>query len=177
MECSLSGSSVCGILQERILVWVAIPFSRGSSQPRDQTWVSCIAGRFFSIWATRCLVFSFVLRNWNLCLFPECELMTFLYWNCPGLIWDLLECFVFLINALFSVCKYSFGTWVWSEFRLFHWNWLVFTLFTLEQGLLLLKLAILLLICLRTGVISQKWCWHFQPLAYSLGNVILWTLA
>ena len=42
-----------GILQARILEWVAFPFSRGSSQPRDQTQVSCIAGRFFTIWATR----------------------------------------------------------------------------------------------------------------------------
>ena len=38
----LPGSSVCGILQARILEWVAIPFSRGSSRPRDQTPVSCI---------------------------------------------------------------------------------------------------------------------------------------
>ena len=37
-----------GILQARILEWVAFPFSRGSSQPRDQTQVSCIAGRFFT---------------------------------------------------------------------------------------------------------------------------------
>ena len=49
VDCSLPGSSVHGILQARILEWVAIPFSRGSSQPRDQTWVSCIAGRFFTI--------------------------------------------------------------------------------------------------------------------------------
>ena len=49
MDCSPPGSSVHGILQERILEWVAIPFSRGSSWPRDQTWVSCIAGRFFTI--------------------------------------------------------------------------------------------------------------------------------
>ena len=41
------------ILQARILEWVALPFSRGSSQPRDQTQVSCIAGRFFTVWATR----------------------------------------------------------------------------------------------------------------------------
>ena len=38
---------VHGILQAGILDWIAIPFSRGSSQPRDQTQVSCIAGRFF----------------------------------------------------------------------------------------------------------------------------------
>ena len=45
------GSNVYGILQARILEWVAaIPFSRGSSWSRDQTQVSCIAGRFFTIW-------------------------------------------------------------------------------------------------------------------------------
>ena len=41
------------ILQARILEWVAFPFSRGSSQPRDRTQISCIAGRFFTRWATR----------------------------------------------------------------------------------------------------------------------------
>ena len=53
MDCSLPGSSICGIFQARVLQWVAISFSRGSSQPRDQTWVSPILGRFFTIWATR----------------------------------------------------------------------------------------------------------------------------
>ena len=55
MDCSLSGSSVHGILQARILEWVAIPSSRGSSQPRDPTQVSRtgIAGGFFTIWAIR----------------------------------------------------------------------------------------------------------------------------
>ena len=50
---SLPDSSVHGILQARVLEWVAIPFSRGSSQSRDRTWVSCIAGRFFPSRATR----------------------------------------------------------------------------------------------------------------------------
>ena len=49
MDCSLPGSSVHGILQARILEWAAMASSRGSSQPRDQTWVSCTAGRFFTI--------------------------------------------------------------------------------------------------------------------------------
>ena len=53
MDCSLPGFSVHGIRQARILVWVAIPLSGGSSQPRGQTWVSWITGRFFIIWATR----------------------------------------------------------------------------------------------------------------------------
>jgi len=52
MDCSPPSSSVHGIFQASILEWVAMPSSRGSSQPRDQTQVSCIAGRFF-VWATR----------------------------------------------------------------------------------------------------------------------------
>ena len=52
-DCSPPGSFVHGILQVRILEWVAILFSRASSQPRDLTWVSYIAGRLFTIWATR----------------------------------------------------------------------------------------------------------------------------
>ena len=47
------GSSVHGILQVRILEWVAVPFSRGSSQLRDWTQVSRIAGKFFADWATK----------------------------------------------------------------------------------------------------------------------------
>ena len=51
---SLPGSSIYGILQTRRLEWVTIPFSRASSWPKDQTWVSCIAKDFFfTIWATR----------------------------------------------------------------------------------------------------------------------------
>ena len=53
MDYSPPGSSVHGILQARMLEWVAISFSRACSRPKDQTWVSYIAGRFFTIWATR----------------------------------------------------------------------------------------------------------------------------
>ena len=52
VEWGLPGSSVHGILQAGILEWAAIPSSRGSSQSRDRTQVSHIAGRFFTIWAT-----------------------------------------------------------------------------------------------------------------------------
>ena len=48
MDCSLPGSSVHGIFQARVLEWLVISFSRGSSQPRDRTLLSCIAGRFFT---------------------------------------------------------------------------------------------------------------------------------
>ena len=53
MDCSIPGSSVHGTFQARVLEWVAISFSRGSSQPRDRTRVSRTAGRRFTIWATR----------------------------------------------------------------------------------------------------------------------------
>ena len=53
VDCSSPDSSVHRILQARVLEWVAMPFSRGSSWPRDQTQVSCIAGRFSTIWTTR----------------------------------------------------------------------------------------------------------------------------
>ena len=51
--CDPMDYTVYGILQARILEWVAFPFSRRSSQPRDRSWVSHIAGGFFTSWATR----------------------------------------------------------------------------------------------------------------------------
>ena len=52
MDCSPWGFSIHGTLQARILEWVAKPFSRGTSWPRDLTQVSCIVSRFFTIWAS-----------------------------------------------------------------------------------------------------------------------------
>ena len=64
MDCSSPGSCVYGFLQARILEWVAFPFSNGSSWPRDRSWVSCIAGRFFTIWAgTQFHFFGFFANN------------------------------------------------------------------------------------------------------------------
>ena len=51
--------TVRGIFQARILEWVSSPFSRGSSRPRNQTRVSCIAGGFFTNWATREALYTF----------------------------------------------------------------------------------------------------------------------
>ena len=53
MDCSLPCSSIQGIFQARVLEWVAISFSRGSSWPRNQTRVSCTIGRHFTLWAIR----------------------------------------------------------------------------------------------------------------------------
>ena len=53
VDCSPPGSSIYGFLQARVLEWVAISFSRGSSRSRDRTPVSRIVGRHFTLWATR----------------------------------------------------------------------------------------------------------------------------
>ena len=70
VDCSLTGSSIQRILQARILEWVAISFSRGSSWPRDQTQVSCIAGRRFTLWASRWafLIFAAAAKSLQSCL-------------------------------------------------------------------------------------------------------------
>ena len=66
-------SSVHGVLQARILEWVATPFSRGSSWPRNWTWVSCIVGRFFTIGATREEQYSSILTPWSISWCQESE--------------------------------------------------------------------------------------------------------
>ena len=67
MDYNLLGSSVLGVLQARILEWVVIPFSEGSSQPGSGTWVSCIAGRFFTREAGNLyhIEFSYLLNGSN----------------------------------------------------------------------------------------------------------------
>ena len=85
MDCSLPGSSLHGILQARVLEWVAISFSTGSSQPRVQTQVSCIPGRRFNLWATRrsLLIIFFILLLFTqscptLCNPMDCSMPGFL---------------------------------------------------------------------------------------------------
>ena len=68
MDCNLPHFSVHGIFQARVLEWVAISFPRGSSQPRDGTWVSHIVGRRFTIWATREVT---LLLKYGLCLITQ----------------------------------------------------------------------------------------------------------
>ena len=86
MHCTPLGSSVHGILQARILEWVAMPFSRGSSSPRDQTWVSCMAGSFFTDWATReaPIVAQIKTLTWNGKWF---QLFYYFYLNIRNLWW------------------------------------------------------------------------------------------
>jgi len=73
LDFSLPGSSVHRILHARILEWVAILFSRGSSQTRDQTWVSGIAGRFITVWAHDVLVYVYDQLQQMVCLVRDVD--------------------------------------------------------------------------------------------------------
>ena len=74
MDCSPPRSSVHEILQARILERVAIPFPGGSSWSRDQNWVSCIASRFFTIWAIReAQDYVYKRHNIGAVLIPTCD--------------------------------------------------------------------------------------------------------
>ena len=78
MECT-----VHGILQARILEWVAVSFSRGSSQARDQTWVSHIAGGFFTNWVIREAWFCLLCLYQNTIMFLTLLFLLGHLWNCP----------------------------------------------------------------------------------------------
>ena len=76
VACSPQGFSVHGILHARLLEWVAISFSGRSSQPRDRTKVSCIAGRFFTILYHSLLLWTFQITQcalWTLVLLIICS--------------------------------------------------------------------------------------------------------
>ena len=90
MDWDLPGSFVYGILQARILKWVVIPFSRGSSQPRDQIWVSCIGRKILYplshlevVWFKRFLRFS----DSFLIFF----LIKKIFFTAPHGMWDLIS--------------------------------------------------------------------------------------
>jgi len=92
MDCSLPGSSLHGILQARVLEWVAISFSRGFSRPRDRTRVSRIPGRRFNLWATReaLALYSRVIKSVILYSFTESHSFS-LSASCSCFNWMRLE--------------------------------------------------------------------------------------
>ena len=114
MDCSLLGSSIHGILQTRIMEWVAISFSRGSFWPRDRTWVSCIAGRFFMDWAVReALKYVFspnVARHYFQCwkYTGEQDRQDHCFYNLYYLIWMLQ---VLVVTPRHHVGSYTYAAW------------------------------------------------------------------
>ena len=100
MDCSPPGSPVHGILQARILEWVALPFSRGSSLPRTWKQISCIRGRFFAFWDTKEALCEYMCPgNLDICcscaVLPDClihldrsPLGSFVYRISEAIIWS-----------------------------------------------------------------------------------------
>ena len=104
---SLPGSSLHGILQARVLEWVAISFSRGSSQLRDWTRVSCIPGRSFNLWAT---------REASLCNSSFWGAMLQIVACCWPLIFFFYSCFVPLTWGPISITlSFCFIFQIWSD--------------------------------------------------------------
>ena len=103
MDCSEPGSSVHGILQARILEWVAVPFSRGFSQPRDQTQLFSIAGRFFT-WAT------WAAQRWKSCLGGNIGKYYYYYIHMPE----------WLVMQYIEICS-----WYWGQYP-FHFYTILF---------------------------------------------------
>ena len=110
MDCSPPGFSVHGMFQARILEWVALPFCRGSSWPRDRTRVSWISGWFFTVWATREWKVAWLLGGIKMCLFHFCtpiystRLGSEHHSYCSKLIsWVSNECAFILIRMLMHI--------------------------------------------------------------------------
>ena len=97
IDYSLPGSSAHGILQARILEWVAIPFSRGISSTRDRTWVSRIASRFFNKWGQHI--------PWEQLSLPHLDLLLFSDTDCHH---GILLC-VFIVSSLKKVFQGCFS--------------------------------------------------------------------
>ena len=89
MDGNLPRSVVQGIFQAKILEWAAISFSRGSSQARDRTWVSCIADRCFTVWAPReashlYFILYYILNYSHTILHTILQSYVLCRWSFPG---------------------------------------------------------------------------------------------
>ena len=84
--------------------WNGLPFSRGSSQPRDWTWVSCIAGRLFTIWATREAALGYKFGKKNFFFFPQFSISPVRSVPSNVTCYMALTILVWLFLPLFSLC-------------------------------------------------------------------------
>ena len=106
MDFNLPGSPIHGILQARILEWVTIPFSRGSSQPRDWTQASRMAGRFFTVWATR--------KSWLICKMGIKRVTQTPQNHCNDLTADMIYCTQITCKAMTRYIS-DLGRWRWGK--------------------------------------------------------------
>ena len=147
--------TVHGILQTRILWWVAFPFSRWSSQPRDWTQVSCIAGRFFKSWARR---EARATMEPHIIYFTQCLFIS--SWHLLAII----NLFIIPIGLLYPDCHVveivqyvAFSNWLISlsntHLRFFHVFSFLGIIFILVQS----KLNAEELMLLKCGVGEDSW--------------------
>ena len=101
IDCCLPGSSIHGIFQARVLKWVAIAFSRASSQPRDRTSVSHSAGRCFTVWATREV----------LCGVKFCQFQGLAVLSCFSRVWLCVTLRIVTVQAPLSMGFSRQGHW------------------------------------------------------------------
>ena len=101
MDCSPLGSSVHGILQARILEWVAISFSRGSSWSRDQTCISCIDRWVLYHWATREAHFTYSSVYMSILIFQFISVTQF-RWK---------KMFIYLVALGLGCCTQALSSW------------------------------------------------------------------
>ena len=103
MDCSPPSSSIHGILQARILEWIAISFSKGSSQPRDRTHVSRIVDRHFTVWAnvadTVHPCFNGILPQSYFSLFFKHMPAELAFFN-----WTIFKVFIAFVTILLLIC-------------------------------------------------------------------------
>ena len=113
MDCSPPGSPVHGILQAIILECVVIPFSRGSFQPRDQTWVSCIVGRFYTISAIR-EAHTFVSKAETVTFVPPWHLQNLeaLKYPFPG---NIIICINSIKKSVLLVTGHNWKYWLYYQ--------------------------------------------------------------
>ena len=118
LECSPPSSSVLGIFQARILEWIAISFSRGSSWARDRTQVSCTAGRFLPDWATREAGVMLVIVAWIVvkaeggCVLLKVEKC--MCSNGQGLLVGWFIIFLFLRMHFLNIFYFSSFLYIWA---------------------------------------------------------------
>ena len=127
--CNPMGYTVHGVLQARILDWVAFPFSRGFSQPRDQIQVSHIAGGFFTSWATREVLF---VRP------PQTTILPFLHLFSWGWSWSLppVQCHKPLSIVLQGLYLSDMFPWIYLSLPLYNckgFNFMLFMGFSKEE--------------------------------------------
>ena len=117
MDCSPPGSSVHGIFLQRMLEWVAFPFSRGSSWPRDWTQVSQIAGKFFTIWAIRKSIYTYIYIYVHIYIYVYIYDHIHIYGHIHIYVYSFLEDSVDYLSRYLACLVPLSSSWWWAQIQ------------------------------------------------------------